>query len=247
MTTTLQTRRRRTPRLALAAAALALAVPLAGCATGATGATADAAPPAPPQHQQGGHSLTRDDVDTWLDGAVGSALQKTGIPGATVSVVADGKLLTARGYGMADTGTGDTPARPVDPDSTLFRVGSVSKVVSATAIMQLVEQGELDLDADVQQYLDFDLDTPKGAVTLRHLLTHTSGFEEVIAGLIGTPGSERTLREAVSDAPPSRSSPRAPPRRTPTTEPPWPVTSPSGSAASRSTSCFRRRSSSPPA
>ncbi|GAA0964683.1 serine hydrolase domain-containing protein [Frigoribacterium faeni] len=204
MTTTLQTRRRRTPRLALAAAALALAVPLAGCATGATGATADAAPPAPPQHQQGGHSLTRDDVDTWLDGAVGSALQKTGIPGATVSVVADGKLLTARGYGMADTGTGDTPARPVDPDSTLFRVGSVSKVVSATAIMQLVEQGELDLDADVQQYLDFDLDTPKGAVTLRHLLTHTSGFEEVIAGLIGTPGSERTLREAVSDAPPEQ-------------------------------------------
>jgi len=56
----------------------------------------------------------------------------------------------------------------------------------------------------VQQYLDFDLDTPKGAVTLRHLLTHTAGFEEVIAGLIGTPGSEKTLREAVSEAPPAQ-------------------------------------------
>jgi len=183
---------------------VALAVPLAGCASGATGATGEAAPPALPQHQPGGHSLTQADVDTWLDGAVGSALQTTGIPGATVSVVSDGQLLTARGYGRADTGTGDGEARAVDPESTLFRVGSVSKVVSATAIMQLVERGELDLDADVQQYLDFDLDTPKGTVTLRHLLTHTSGFEEVIAGLIGTPGSEKTLREAVSDAPPEQ-------------------------------------------
>ena len=194
----------RTTRLAAAAAVVALGVTLAGCASGATGATADPAPPAPPQHQPGGHSLTKDDVDTWLDGAVGSALQTTGIPGATVSVVADGKVLTARGYGMADTGTGETPAEAVDPERTLFRVGSVSKVVSATAIMQLVEKGDLDLDADVQQYLDFDLDTPKGAVTLRHLLTHTAGFEEVIAGLIGTPGSEKTLREAVSEAPPAQ-------------------------------------------
>ena len=172
--------RRRHPRLLVrkslaAAAVVALGVTLAGCASGATGATAEPAPPAPPQHQPGGHSLTQDDVDTWLDGAVGSALQTTGIPGATVSVVADGKLLTARGYGMADTGTGETPAEAVDPERTLFRVGSVSKVVSATAVMQLVEQGDLDLDADVQQYLDFDLDTPKGAVTLRHLLTHTAG------------------------------------------------------------------------
>jgi len=201
--------RRRHPRLLVrkslaAAAVVALGVTLAGCASGATGATADPAPPAPPQHQPGGHSLTQDDVDTWLDGAVGSALQTTGIPGATVSVVADGKLLTARGYGMADTGTGETPAEAVDPERTLFRVGSVSKVVSATAVMQLVEKGDLDLDADVQQYLDFDLDTPKGAVTLRHLLTHTAGFEEVIAGLIGTPGSEKTLREAVSEAPPAQ-------------------------------------------
>jgi CubicO group peptidase (beta-lactamase class C family) len=201
--------RRRHPRLLVrkglaAAAVVALGVTLTGCASGATGATVDAAPPAPPQHQPGGHSLTQDDVDTWLDGAVGSALQTTGIPGATVSVVADGELLTARGYGMADTGTGDTPAEAVDPDRTLFRVGSVSKVVSATAIMQLVEDGDLDLDADVQQYLDFDLDTPKGTVTLRHLLTHTAGFEEVISGLIGTPGSEKTLREAVSDAPPAQ-------------------------------------------
>ena len=205
--------RRLLPRLAAAAAVVALAVPLAACSAGAsdpataaggTSPAADPAPPAAPQHQPGGGELTKGDVDAWLDGALGSALQTTGIPGATVSVVSDGQVLTARGYGLADTGTDGDPARPVDPDDTLFRIGSVSKVVSATAIMQLVEQGELDLDADVQQYLDFDLDTPKGAITLRHLLTHTAGFEEVIAGLIGTPGSEKTLREAVTDAPPAQ-------------------------------------------
>ena len=193
--------RRLLPRLAAAAAVVALALPLAACAGTAS---AEPAPPAPPQHQPGGHALTASDVDSWLDGALGSALQTTGIPGASVSVVADGQLLTARGYGLADTGTEGDPARPVDPDDTLFRVGSVSKVVSATAVMQLVEEGRLDLDADVQQYLDFDLDTPKGTVTLRHLLTHTAGFEEVITGLIGAPGSERALGDVMRTDPPEQ-------------------------------------------
>ena len=204
-------RRTRRPRLIAAAVALGIVLPLgAGAATTATAAstsTSDApviASPAPPAHQPGGHTLTEDDVDAWLDGAVGAALPSTGIPGAAVSVVADGRLLTAQGYGMADTGTGSTPARTVDPDRTLFRVGSVSKTATATAVMQLVEAGEIDLDADVQQYLDFDLDTPKGAVTMRDLLTHTAGFEEVIGGLIGTPGSEESLRAAVTDAPPAQ-------------------------------------------
>lgn len=146
--------------------------------------------------------LTRDNVDAWLDDLVGSAIETTGIPGATVSVVANGQVLTERGYGLADTGSGDTPARDVDPGETLFRIGSVSKVVTATAVMQLVEQGRLDLDADVQEYLDFDLPTPEGAVTLRHLLSHTAGFEERIQGLIGEPGSEPVLRDVVSIDPP---------------------------------------------
>jgi len=198
-------RHRRSRRLApvVGAVALALALPLAvGAAT--TAAPADPPPPAPPQHQPGGHDLAKDDVDAWLDGVVGAALPTTGIPGAAVSVVADGQVLTSRGYGLADTGTESGSARPVDPADTLFRVGSVSKVVSATAVMQLVEEGRLDLDADVQQYLDFDLDTPKGTVTLRHLLTHTAGFEEVITGLIGVPGSERALGDVMETDPPEQ-------------------------------------------
>jgi len=193
--------RRLTPLVG--AVALALALPIAvGAAT--TAAPADPPPPAPPQHQPGGHDLQKDDVDAWLDGVVGAALPTTGIPGAAVSVVADGRVLTSRGYGLADTGTESGTPRPVDPADTLFHVGSVSKVVSATAVMQLVEEGRLDLDADVQQYLDFDLDTPKGTVTLRHLLTHTAGFEEVITGLIGVPGSERALGDVMRADPPEQ-------------------------------------------
>ncbi|OIH92998.1 MULTISPECIES: serine hydrolase [unclassified Curtobacterium] len=203
----------RVPRARRIAAAVALGTSLAlgtgvaaSAAASTPGATAApvAATPAPPVHQPGGHTLTEDDVDAWLDGAVGAALPATGIPGAAVSVVADGRVLTTAGYGMADTGTGSTRAERVDPDRTLFRVGSVSKTATATAVMQLVEDGEIDLGADVQQYLDFDLDTPKGPVTMRNLLTHTAGFEEVIGGLIGTPGSEESLRAAVVDAPPAQ-------------------------------------------
>ena len=194
----------RRTRVTAALVGLFVALPLAACATTAPADATDPPPPAPPQSQPGGHDLTQADVDTWLDGVVGSGLADSGIPGATVSVVSDGEVLTQRGYGMADTGTEGTPARPVDPEDTLFRIGSVSKVVSATAVMQLVEQGRLDLDADVQQYLDFDLDAPLGTVTMRHLLTHTAGFEEVVAGLIGTPGDELPLRDVVTTDPPAQ-------------------------------------------
>lgn len=154
------------------------------------------------QSQTAPAAMTTDDVNAWLDGVVGSALDTTGIPGATVSVVANGQVLTERGYGLANVGSDDTPARDVDPDETLFRIGSVSKVVTATAVMQLVENGRLDLDTNVQEYLDFDLPTPEGAVTLRHLLTHTAGFEERVKGLIGAPGSQPVLRDVVSVDPP---------------------------------------------
>ncbi|MFT2689923.1 serine hydrolase domain-containing protein [Clavibacter zhangzhiyongii] len=247
-------RPRRSGRLAalVGAVALALTLPLAAGAAAPAGAAGSAAPsqdpppPAPPQHQPGGHDLTKADVDTWLDGVVGSALPTTGIPGAAVSVVADGQVLTTRGYGLADTGTEGTPARAVDPDDTLFRVGSVSKVVSATAVMQLVEEGRLDLDADVQQHLDFDLDTPKGAVTLRHLLTHTAGFEEVITGLIGVAGSERDLGDVMRTDPPAQVfvPGTTPPTRT--TARASPATSPSAWAGSRSSTSCRRRCSTVP-
>src|SRR4029434_6701749 len=100
--------------------------------------------------------------------------------GAVVSVVNDGHVLFQKGYGYADV----EAKKPVLADQTLFRPGSISKLFTATAVMQLVEQGKLDLDRDVSEYLDFAIPkTFPEPVTLRQLLTHTGGFEETLKNL----------------------------------------------------------------
>ncbi len=187
--------------IAALAAAGAIAVLVSGC--GAAAAETTPAPPVP--NPDTSAALSEGDVNAWLDGLVPAALEETGIAGASVSVVHDGELLTARGYGYSDTGTGDTEAQPVDPDETLFRVGSVSKLFTATAAMQLVEAGDLDLDTDVEEYIDFTL--PRSFdedITLRHLLTHTAGFEERLEGMILPEGSEVNLRERLATDPPEQ-------------------------------------------
>ena len=129
----------------------------------------------------GPHALTKADVEAWLDGYMPYALHSGDIAGATVAVVQNGQLLTARGYGYADV----AKRKPVDPAATLFRPGSVSKLITWTAVMQLVDQGKLDLDADVSRYLDFRIPPRDGKpVTLRNVMTHTGGFEEVGKDLI---------------------------------------------------------------
>ena len=97
-----------------------------------------------------------------------------------VSVVKDGQTLFQKGYGYADF----EAKKPVVPDQTLFRPGSISKLFTATAVMQLVEQGKVDLDHNVNEYLDFTIpNTYPDPVTLRRLLTHTAGFEESLKNL----------------------------------------------------------------
>ncbi|TVR97150.1 MAG: class A beta-lactamase-related serine hydrolase, partial [Trueperaceae bacterium] len=130
-------------------------------------------------------------------------LDATGIPGATVAVVLDGDVVIARGYGVANVEDG----RPVDAD-TLFRIGSAGKLITFTAVMQLVEQGLLDLDADIATYLDFELPRTlehhpfrgdPGPITLAHLLTHTAGFEDARGGYsldaADVPSLADTMRE----------------------------------------------------
>lgn len=135
-----------------------------------------AALPANPTPPATAPVLNKADVDGWLDGYLPYALRSGGIPGAVVAVVKDGKVLTARGFGYADL----AKKTPVDPDRTLFRPGSVSKLFTWTAAMQLVEEGKLDLDADINKYLDFAIPPFQGQpVTLRQIMTHTGGFEEV--------------------------------------------------------------------
>ncbi|MFL5491213.1 MAG: serine hydrolase domain-containing protein [Gemmatimonadales bacterium] len=124
----------------------------------------------------GAAQLTRADVQAWLDGFLPYALQRGDVPGAVVAVVKDGQVLFKKGYGYADL----KRKKPVDPDLTLFRPGSVSKLFTWTAVMQLVEQGKLDLDKDVNTYLDFKIPEAFGKpITLRNAMTHTPGFEEV--------------------------------------------------------------------
>lgn len=127
------------------------------------------------------HALDKNDLDTWLDGYLPYALHTGDIPGAVVVVVKDGHILTARGFGYADVAR----RTPVDPERTLFRPGSISKLFTWTAVMQLVEQHRLDLDADVNSYLDFKIPPYQGQpITLRQIMTHTAGFEEVAKGVI---------------------------------------------------------------
>ena len=115
------------------------------------------------------------EVEAFIDGVMRAQMQEKTIAGAVVVMVRDGEVLVAKGYGFADAAR----ERPVDPASTLFRIGSVSKLFTWIAVMQQVEARALDLDADVNDYLDFRIPShPGGPITLRHLLTHTPGFEE---------------------------------------------------------------------
>ena len=139
--------------------------------------------PAPQAILPGPHELTKADVETFLDGIVPMQLGRNDIAGATVAVVKDGKLLFARGYGYADV----KDKKRVSPEATLFRPGSISKLFTWTAIMQLYEQGKLDLDKDINEYLDFKIPEAFGKpITLKNVMTHTPGFEEQIKDLFDT-------------------------------------------------------------
>jgi CubicO group peptidase (beta-lactamase class C family) len=128
----------------------------------------------------GVHELTTSDVEAFLDGILPLQLKADDIAGATVAVVKDGKLLFARGYGYADV----KEKRPVSAEETLFRPGSISKLFTWTAVMQLFEAGKLDLDREVNDYIDFKIPEAFGKpITLKNLLTHTPGFEEQIKDL----------------------------------------------------------------
>src|SRR3982751_104369 len=129
------------------------------------------------------HEMSKTDVDAWLDGFMPYSLKAAAIPGAVVVVVKDGQPLTMRGFGYSDL----KAQKPVDPELTLFRPGSVSKLFTWTAVMQLVQEGKLDVDKDVNTYLDFKIPPRDGKpVTLRNIMTHTAGFAEQVKGLIAT-------------------------------------------------------------
>lgn len=120
------------------------------------------------------------ETSAFIDGTVSASMQNSHVPGAVVVIVKDGDVFFAKGYGYADLES----LAPVDPARTLFRPGSISKLFTWTAVMQLVEQGKLSLDEDVNTYLDFKIPaTFKDPITLKDLMTHTPGFEDKGQGL----------------------------------------------------------------
>lgn len=120
-------------------------------------------------------------LEAFIDGVMQTHLRDKHIMGGSVSIIKDGKILLAKGYGLAD----EAKHSPVSADATLFRVGSISKMFTWISVMQLVAKGKLDLNTDINTYLkDFKIPaTYPEPITLKHLMTHTPGFEDLVIGL----------------------------------------------------------------
>ncbi len=180
-----------------------------GSAGGQGGQMVKPAPVSPPANQpdvkaQPGqaHAMTPDDIGAFFDGVIPLQLERSDIAGASVLVMQGDTVLLEKGYGFAD----QKKRQPVDPAHTIFRLASISKLFTWSSVMQLVEQGRLDLDTDVNKYLDFTIAPAFGKpITLRNLMTHTGGFEETDRDVILTdPKQAVTLRDYLIHNQPTR-------------------------------------------
>jgi CubicO group peptidase (beta-lactamase class C family) len=190
--------------VAACAAAVLLQTSAASAASGEVPAAPAAVPVAPAAASASlsppastAHPLERADLESWLDGMVPYALKAGDMAGAIVVVVKDGHVLLQKGYGYADV----SKKLRMDPEQTMVRIGSTSKLFTWTAVMQLVEQGKLDLDRNINDYLDFTIPNDFGKpVTLRDLMNHRGGFEEGLKDVLwtnphGVPSTEAYLKD----------------------------------------------------
>lgn len=155
-------------------------------------------------------SLEAEEVEAFLDIVIRQQMEEHSVPNLTVSVVHDGEILLAKGYGYADVETG----KPVDSEQSLFRIGSTSKLFTWTAVMQLVEQGKLDLDTDINEYLNFEIpnrleykqrNMTVDPITIRHLMSHTPGFEDYMTEVFSLSEESLTpLSQYVRESRPAR-------------------------------------------
>lgn len=155
-----------------------------------------AAEPSP--HPAAGGPSDPHEVEAFVDGFFNREDIKPSLAGAVVAVVQGDEPLLVKGYGYADT----ERRTPVDPERTLFRIASITKTFTATAVMQLAEQGKVDLDRDIAGYLG-GLTIPNrtgSPLTLKHLMTHTSGFDRTEAAEDeGAPNDTYPLEQYVKD------------------------------------------------
>lgn len=144
------------------------------------------------------------ELEAFLASLMVELMESNHIPGGAIVVVKDGQRFFAQGYGYADLERRTLAAA----DTTLFRAGSLSKVFTWTAVMQLVEQGKLDLNRDVNTYLThFQIPaTFPQPITLAHLMTHTTGFEDQLVNgtVYASPEGYRPLPDFLADKVPGR-------------------------------------------
>ena len=153
-----------------------------------------------------GQSLPPGELEAYVDGLVREAMDREHIAGVTLSVVQGGQILLKKGYGAATF----SPRRKVNPDTTLFRIGSISKTFTWIALMKEVEAGRMRIDGPVNLYLpqniqirDQGYETP---VTLRNLMEHAAGFEDRALGQLmeQNPARERNLVDYLRQERPKR-------------------------------------------
>ena len=147
-----------------------------------------------------------EELEAFFDGALAIQLKNYNIPGATVALVKEDEIVFSKGYGFANL----EEQIPMNPETTLHRPGSNSKILVWTAVMQLVEQGRLDLYTDINTYLDFSIPSKVAGreappITLHHLMTHSAGFEDQIIELfVSDPELVDPLDQYVKDHLPAR-------------------------------------------
>ncbi len=119
-----------------------------------------------------------DKLELKLNALFNKTMREQQIPGAAIIIVKDGKVLLKKGYGFTKLGEG---IRHVDPDSTIFRIGSVSKSLTALSLLQQIDKNKINLHDNVNTHLtSFKIkDTYKTSITPFHLLTHSAGFDEL--------------------------------------------------------------------
>lgn len=124
-------------------------------------------------------------LQAFVDGLMLAYMDKQQIAGATIGVIHQGKTTLLKGYGYADVERGIR----IDPALSMFRIGSVSKLFTWLAVLQQYEAGRLDLDTDINRYLTaFQIpDTFDEPITLRSLMSHTPGFEDILLELFIRP------------------------------------------------------------
>ena len=183
-----------------------LATPLATTPAAPAKAEAPAPAPRPQGRLAAGQPMPPGELEAFVDGVVSDAMRRDHIGGLAVAVVQNGQVVFKKGYGFARL----APQQPVDPDRTLFRIGSISKTFTWIAVMKAVEAGRMRLEAPVNLYLPPEDQVPADGfdqpVRVQDLMDHTPGFEDRVLGQLFEKdySGVRPLQSYLHDARPRR-------------------------------------------